>query len=299
MAMAACGEVDSALRLLEAWIESRMAYRQQPGLSAGIVHDQELVWSKGFGWRDPENRSPATPQTLYRIASITKLFTATAVLQLRDEGRLQLDDPVAQHLSWFKIKSRFEDAPAVTIRHLLTHTSGLPREAAFPYWTDFEFPTREQMIEALPGQEAAFPPDTQWKYSNLALALACYIVAAFSVEAYEAYIHRHILYPLGMKYTNRTLCVFPRSRSGAGTRYPVVLSDGFTCSDAQAELELPAQPRAQLLLLANSPSQLITTNRKKTADKNLLISRFCNLPDLRLPLKTIPIPLSSFIRAHP
>jgi len=78
------------------------------------------------------------------MASVTKTFTATAIMQLRDAGKLNLDDPVAKHLPWFKIKSPFADAPAITIRHLLTHTSGLPREAAYPYWTDNKFPTLDQ-----------------------------------------------------------------------------------------------------------------------------------------------------------
>jgi CubicO group peptidase (beta-lactamase class C family) len=74
---------------------------------------------------------------------VTKLFTATAIMQLRDAGRLRLDDPVVHYLPWFTIRTRDADAPPITIRHLLTHTAGLPREAAFPYSTDHNFPTRE------------------------------------------------------------------------------------------------------------------------------------------------------------
>src|SRR5438309_11033807 len=83
-------EVASQVELLSAWIEAQMAYAGQPGLSIGIVHDQELVWAKGFGYANAEQKVPATAATLYRIASITKLFTSTAILQLRDAGRLQL-----------------------------------------------------------------------------------------------------------------------------------------------------------------------------------------------------------------
>src|SRR5262249_5863427 len=107
-------KVASGIRLLEAWIESQMAYRGLPGLSIGILYDQDLVWAKGFGYADVEKRTPATPGTIYRIASISKLFTSTAILQLRDQGKLQLDDPVARHLSWFKLKNRDADAPAIT-----------------------------------------------------------------------------------------------------------------------------------------------------------------------------------------
>jgi len=188
--------VASNIDLLSAWIEAQIAYRGQPGLSIGLVYDQALVWAKGFGWADVARKVPATPQTIYRIASITKLFTSTAILQLRDAGKLQLDDPVRRHLPWFKVQNRYPDAPPITIRHLLTHTAGLPREAPFPYWTDSNFPTRAQVREALPQQETVFPPETKWKYSNLALTLAGEIVAAIADQPYPTYVRQHILNPL-------------------------------------------------------------------------------------------------------
>jgi len=194
-------EVASNIDLLSAWIEAQMAYSGLPGLSAGIIYDQELVWARGFGYADVEREIAATSRTIYRIASITKLFTNTAVLQLRDTGKLQLDDPITRYLSWFKVQNRYPDAPPITVRHLLTHTSGLSREAAFPYWTDGNFPTREQIRETLPEQETALPAETEWKYSNLALSLAGEIVAAVSGQDYVDYIEQHILDPLGMNDT--------------------------------------------------------------------------------------------------
>lgn len=155
-------EVASNIRLLEAWLESQMAYKGWPGVSIGIVYDQKLIWAKGFGYADVEKKTPATPDTIYRIASNSKVFTSIAILKLRDEGKLQLDDPVAKHLSWFKIKNKYPDAPVITIRHLLTHTSGLPKEAPFPYGTDFKFPTREQIIENCPNRK----PSTLLKRSG-------------------------------------------------------------------------------------------------------------------------------------
>jgi len=201
MSLLADPGVHSAVDLLSAWIEAQMAYADQPGLSIGIVHDQELVWAAGFGRARLEPDRPATPDTLYRIASITKLFTSTAVLQLRDAGRLQLDDPIAKHLPWFSIGQPHADAPVITIRHLLTHTAGLPREAGFPYWTDGDFPTVEKVRERLPQQRAALPTETEWKYSNLGLTLAGEIVAVVSGRPYAEYVVQHVLEPLGMKRT--------------------------------------------------------------------------------------------------
>ena len=215
-------EVEGTIKLLEAWIESQMAYRGQPGISVGVVYDQKLIWAKGFGYADTEKKIAATPATIYRMASVTKTFTATAIMQLRDAGKLSLDDPVVKHLPWFKIKSLFADAPVITIRHLLTHTSGLPREAAFPYWLENNFPTIEQIKETLPQQEAAFAPETRWKYSNLALALAGEIVAVVSGSPYDVYVRNHILEPLGMSSSTILFPEAQRSRLavGYGRRMP-------------------------------------------------------------------------------
>jgi CubicO group peptidase (beta-lactamase class C family) len=142
-------KVAAAIKVLDAWIQAKMDDRKQPGLSIGIVCDQDLIWAKGYGLADVAGEVPATPSTVYRIASISKLFTSTAIMQLRDAGKLQLDDPVVKHLSWFKTKETYPDGPTVTIRHLLTHTSGLPREATGVSWNELTFPTREQMIGRL------------------------------------------------------------------------------------------------------------------------------------------------------
>jgi D-alanyl-D-alanine carboxypeptidase len=212
------------IALLEQWIETQRVYRGIPGLAIAVVHDQDLVWSRGFGVADLKTGAPVTPGTIFRIASITKTFTSTAILQLRDKGKLRLDDPVVAHLPWFTYRNRHTDGPAVTIRQLLTHTSGLPRESAFPYWTDYEFPTREQMIKALHEQESVFEPATRYKYSNLGMAILGEVVAAASGDSYDACVTRNILEPLGMKSTS----VYPQPalRSRYATGYGRRFDDG-------------------------------------------------------------------------
>ena len=217
-------ELVTNLKLMEGWIESQIQYHDIPGLSVALVHDQDMIYSKGFGYADLDDETPATAQTMYRISSITKAFTATAIMQLRDQGKLQLDDPIEKHLPWFRIKNRFPNAPAVTIWHLLTHTSGLPREAAFPYWTDYKFPSRAEMIQALGQQETVFPTETRIKYSNLALALAGEIVAEASGVPYSEYITKNILEPLGM--TSTTVYFQDVHRDRLATGYSRKLDDG-------------------------------------------------------------------------
>lgn len=193
-------EIKGALAVLDTWFQAQLGQREDPGLSVGIVYDQELVWSKGYGFADLGKRTPTTVTTRYRLASLSKLFTATAIMQLRDAGKLQLDDPVEKHLAWFKIKQP-DDAPPITIRELLTHSSGMSRDTSVPMWNEFTFPTHDELVRLTTAEPAAFAPDAQYKYSNLALAIAGEVVVAGSGEPYEQYVQRHILDPLGMKST--------------------------------------------------------------------------------------------------
>jgi len=191
-------KVQDAFTLLDLWIEEQITYQQLPGLAIGVVYNQELIWSKGYGFGDLQEETPVTPSTLFRIGSVTKVFTATAILQLRDTGKLRLDDPVTRHLPDFKIENPFPDAPEITLWNLLTHTAGLPREGAFPYWTDHEFPARDELIAAAASQTLIYSPGTQYKYSNLGVSLLGAIIEEASGESYQDYITQHLLLPLGM-----------------------------------------------------------------------------------------------------
>lgn len=195
-------EIVDAISVLERWIDQQVDFHDIPGLSVAVVYDQEIVWSKGFGYSDLEQGTPASPATVYRMGSVTKVFTSTAIMLLRDHGKLRLDDPVSMYLPWFRIKSSFQDAPEITIRHLLTHTSGLPREADVPYWTDHVFPTREQLVEVVPTQEAVAPPETTYHYSNLGMALLGEVVAEVSGRSWAEYLRTEIFEPLGMSSTS-------------------------------------------------------------------------------------------------
>lgn len=214
--------VAGRLALFEIWVDQQRRHLDQPGVSIGIVHDQELVWAKGFGLADLAAGRPATPQTVFRIGSITKTFTATALLQLRDAGKLSLDDPVRRHLPWFGVRGPTPEGPEITVRHLLTHTAGLPRDAPFPYWTDREFPTREALAEAVREGVALFEPGAGYEYSNLGIALAGEVVAAASGMPWEEYLQRHVLAPLGMDSTSAAGPRTPPERLATGylTRPP-------------------------------------------------------------------------------
>ncbi len=213
-------DVKGAQRLFSAWLEGQIAYRGLPGIVVGVVADQELVWTAGFGFANTAAKIPMTPQTKFRMASHSKLFTATAIMQLREQGKLRLDDPVSKYLPWFQVKPAGPDDAPITIEELLTHSSGLPREAG-AHWTTYEFPTQEQLRNLTPERQAAFAPEVRWKYSNLAYSIAGMIVEAVSGETWAGYVQRHIYEPLGM-----TASSIDQNVSGLAVGYGRRMPDG-------------------------------------------------------------------------
>ena len=190
-------DVLGAERLFSAWMEGQIAYRGLPGIVVGVVSDQELVWAKGFGFAEVNAKLPMTPTTKFRMASHSKLFTAIGIMQLREDGKLRLDDPVVKYLTWFKAKPAGDDDGPITIEQLLSHSSGLQREAG-DHWTSFEFPTADELRLLYADRQAAFAPSVRWKYSNLAYAVAGMIIEQVSGERWSDYVDRHIFQPLGM-----------------------------------------------------------------------------------------------------
>ena len=202
-AMLAHPAISGALAVIDAWIAGTQHYEQVPGISVGIVHDQDLIWTAGYGFSNLAKKRPAKADTIYSVCSISKLFTAIGIMQLRDDGQLALHDSVANHLDWFDIAQAHEGSGPITIESLLTHSSGLPRESNYPYWVgpEFPFPTRSQMIDRLAVQKTLYPSQHYFQYSNLALSLAGEIVAERSGQDYNTYINQKILKPLGMADT--------------------------------------------------------------------------------------------------
>jgi CubicO group peptidase (beta-lactamase class C family) len=194
---AADPEVRAQIDLFSAWIEGQIEIRGLPGVVVGVVSGDDLVWAEGFGHADVEAGRPMETDTRFRMASHSKLFTATSIMQLREQGKVHLDDPVVDYLPWFTFEEAAPDDPPVTIEHLLTHSSGLPREAG-SHWTDFDFPTAEEVRDLMADRQAPFSPEVRWKYSNLAYTIAGMIVEEVSGMSWAAYLQQNIFDPLGM-----------------------------------------------------------------------------------------------------
>jgi CubicO group peptidase (beta-lactamase class C family) len=174
------------------------------GAAAGVVHGDKLVWSGGAGFADAAAERAAGPDVLYRIASITKTFTGTAIMQLRDAGLLDLDDPVVKWIPELSDSASPAGIGAVTIRRLLSHESGLVSEppgtdflAAEPRYEGVAARNLERVAEIF----AAVPPNTQTKYCNLGYQLLGEIVNRASGTSYPQYVADRILTPLAMSST--------------------------------------------------------------------------------------------------
>src|SRR5215470_14791736 len=174
------------------------------GASAGVVHGDQLAWSGGAGFADIAASRPAGRDVLYRVASITKTFTGTAIMQLRDAGKLDLDDPVVKWVPELADSATPETIGGVTIRRLLSHESGLVSEppgtdfmAKQPSYQGVAVHTLERVSEIF----TAVPPNTQLKYCNLGYQLLGEIVSRLSETPYPQYVAEQILAPLGMAST--------------------------------------------------------------------------------------------------
>ncbi len=190
-----------------------------PGVVYGVVADGKLVYVRGIGVQDLESRRPVTADTLFRIASMTKAFTALTILKLRDEGKLQLDAPAENYVeemrSW---KYPTQDSPRIRVRDLLNHTAGFVTDDP---WGDRQTPLSEAEFTRLLREGVPFtrPPATAWEYSNLGYALLGRIITKVSGQPYADTITQTLLKPLGMDSSGFIVEAGPRERRALGYRW--------------------------------------------------------------------------------
>jgi CubicO group peptidase (beta-lactamase class C family) len=160
-----------------------------------IAKDDKVLFDKGYGYANLEWQIPNTPDTKFRLGSVTKQFTAASILLLEERGKLKTDDPVKKYLL---------DAPAawdkITIYHLLTHTSGIPSFTGFPEYPDFEKKpaTPEELVKRFADKPLEFEPGSKFKYSNSGYLLLGYLIDKISGETYPQFVKKNIFVPLGM-----------------------------------------------------------------------------------------------------
>jgi CubicO group peptidase (beta-lactamase class C family)/D-alanyl-D-alanine dipeptidase len=183
-------------RNLERFIAREVADKQLPALSIALVDDQAVVWARGFGFADPRTKKPATAETVYRVGSVSKLFTDIAVMQLVGQGKLDLDAPVTRYLPDFKPANPFKKP--ITLRELMAHRSGLVREPPVGHYFDPTNPSLAETVKSLNTTELVYAPQSRIKYSNAAIATVGYVLEHTQKEPFAGYLRRTVLAPLGM-----------------------------------------------------------------------------------------------------
>lgn len=197
------GDLNAVTSALTAQIEREMKSRAIAGLSIALIDDQRIVWARGFGWADVEAKRPATPDTLYRVGSVSKLFTALELLKLRDRGRLKLDQPVTAILPGFAIRNRGPDGPPITLRALAAHHSGLPTDRLNGMWTPRPA-SLAALVDEVSDETLAAVPQTQYRYSNLGFSVLGRVIEVVSGQPFERAIEQDLLIPLRMKRSRFT-----------------------------------------------------------------------------------------------
>jgi CubicO group peptidase (beta-lactamase class C family) len=178
-------------------IKKKMKKNDVTGLSIAVVDGQKIVWKDGFGWADKKNKIKATPETVYRVGSITKLFTVTSAMQLAEQGKVDIDQPLQKVLPQFEIKSRFKNADSITLRNIMTHHSGIPANYARGMWSE-EPESFTRLVDLLKDEYTAYPPNTIFSYSNVAMTLLGHAVQEVSDQPYGELIEQKLLIPMGM-----------------------------------------------------------------------------------------------------
>jgi CubicO group peptidase (beta-lactamase class C family) len=222
---------------VDEYIMARMRADHIPGVALAIVQGDQIVYLKGYGRADQSGRR-VTPQTPFLIGSITKTFTALAVMQLVEAGRVDLDAPVQRYLPWFRVADPKASA-RITVRMLIEQTSGLPQLPTFVTWTWPNDPDiLERHVRLMANTNLVFPPGQGFAYSNANYVTQGVIVQAVSGQTYEDYIRQHIFAPLDMQHSYVSQQEAMRDGMASGYRwwfgYPVPVTLPYKRSNLPA-----------------------------------------------------------------
>ena len=184
---------------LQPLIKNFVQHQQIPGFAIGVIQNDRLVYAHGFGVKKlGANHDPVTPRSLFHMASITKTFVATSIMQLVETGKISLDTPVVKYLPYFRLADdRYE---TITVRQMVTHTSGMPDVKDYE-WNNPQYDdgALERYVRSLRDQKLIFAPGTDFRYSNMAFEVLGDLIAKVTGESFDDYVQHHILSPLKMK----------------------------------------------------------------------------------------------------
>ena len=211
--------IEAAFPVIDELFKNHAIQNHLPGFAYGLIVDGKLIHTGNLGYSNLAEKIPATSKSEFRIASMTKSFTAMAIIKLRDEGKLNLDDPVYLYIPEMREQNYLtKDAPPVTIRHLLTHAAGFPEDNP---WGDRQLAVPDDKLIELIGKGISFSndPGLKFEYSNLGFAMLGYIIKKVSGQSYQKYITKNILEPLGMTHTYWEYSEIPAIELALGYRW--------------------------------------------------------------------------------
>ena len=189
----------SVVGALERYITHEMKDKALPGLSIALVDGDRIVWSRGFGWEDSTRQAPATAETVYRVGSVSKLFTDIGVMQLVERGTIDLDVPVTRYLPDFRPVNRF--GKPITLRQLMSHRAGLVREPPVGNYFETTAPSLARTVASLNRTRLVYAPESTIKYSNAAIAVVGYVLERTQREPFAKYLKRAVLQPMGLRHS--------------------------------------------------------------------------------------------------
>ena len=191
---------DATVAKLEVLVNQKMAESGSPGFALGVVKDGAIVYLNGFGLERAGGEEPVTAHSVFGTGSVGKTATATALMQLVEAGKVDLDAPVTDYLPYFKLAD--ERYKEITVRHLAAHRSGLPDVAEwFPLPVEYDDGALERYVRSLESTELLFAPGEQWSYSGIGFTVLSDVIAKVSGQTFEAYLQENIIDPLGMADT--------------------------------------------------------------------------------------------------
>jgi CubicO group peptidase (beta-lactamase class C family) len=189
-------DLEKTKTVMTGLIQQKMKERGVPSVSIALVRGDMIVWKAAFGYANVRMKTPATTDTLYSTGSTFKSATATALMQLQEQGKFKLDEPVNKYLGDVQVQDRLQAEKPVTFRHMLSHWSGLTAGAVTkPLWGRELPKSLDKMVAGLYSIRA---PETKWEYNNWAYGMAGLLVQKISGEEYEKYMVEHVLAPLGV-----------------------------------------------------------------------------------------------------
>ncbi|HZU34372.1 MAG TPA: serine hydrolase [Gemmataceae bacterium] len=191
---------EAAVRALERFIADEVKDKDLPALSIALVDDQTIVWSHGFGYADAQRKVPASADTVYRVGSVSKLFTDLAVMQLVEKGALDLDTPITRYLPQFHPHN--PSGKSITLRQLMAHRAGLVREPPVGNYFDPAGSSLAQMVRSLNETALVYEPEQKTKYSNAGVAVVGYVLEKTQRQPFAHYLQQALLSPLGMTHSS-------------------------------------------------------------------------------------------------